>query len=83
MALCISVSALYGTSCPLLCIVGTLLCIQCTVPYIVGTWCDVTLQANRVGERLADKKMRLELTEAALEHLAKVSYDPVYGARWV
>mmetsp|Transcript_1435 Transcript_1435/g.3464 ORF Transcript_1435/g.3464 Transcript_1435/m.3464 type:complete len:965 (+) Transcript_1435:124-3018(+) len=41
----------------------------------------VRMQANRVGERLADKKMRLELTEAALEHLAKVSYDPVYGAR--
>ncbi|KAF5836580.1 P-loop containing nucleoside triphosphate hydrolase protein [Dunaliella salina] len=41
----------------------------------------VRMQADRVGERLADKKMRLELTEAALDHLAKVSYDPVYGAR--
>jgi len=40
-------------------------------------------QAKRVGDRLADKKMRLELTDPALDHLARVSYDPVYGARYV
>ena len=36
-----------------------------------------------MSDRLADKKIRMELTEPALEHLARVSYDPVYGARYV
>ena len=26
--------------------------------------------------------MRLELSEGALDYLAKQGYDPVYGARW-
>jgi ATP-dependent Clp protease ATP-binding subunit ClpB len=34
-----------------------------------------------VAERLADRKMRLELSEAAVDYLARVGYDPVYGAR--
>ncbi|GIL72045.1 hypothetical protein Vretimale_553 [Volvox reticuliferus] len=41
----------------------------------------VRLQARRVAERLADKKIGLELTDAAVRHLASVGYDPVYGAR--
>ncbi|KAG2428621.1 hypothetical protein HYH02_014322 [Chlamydomonas schloesseri] len=41
----------------------------------------VRLQAKRVAERLADKKIGLDLTESAVKHLAAVGYDPVYGAR--
>ena len=44
---------------------------------------SLVLQASRLGERLAEKKMRLELRESALDWLARYSYDPVYGARWV
>ena len=32
-------------------------------------------------ERLADRKVDLELTDAAKEALVKEGYDPVYGAR--
>lgn len=43
----------------------------------------VRLQAKRVAERLAEKKMMLQLTDGAVEWLAKQGYDPVYGARCV
>ncbi len=39
------------------------------------------LQVDYLRERLAGRGMDLELTAAALEHLAGVGYDPVYGAR--
>lgn len=42
-----------------------------------------SLQAKRVADRLADKKMRLQLEESGVEYLARQGYDPVYGARWV
>ena len=41
----------------------------------------VQLQTNRLTQRLADRKMSLRLSEAALDFLAEVGYDPVYGAR--
>jgi len=41
----------------------------------------VKLQALRLGTRLADRKMTLKLADAALDFLAEVGYDPVYGAR--
>eukprot|EP00798_Chlamydomonas_sp_ICE-L_P013397 gene13397-19248_t len=41
----------------------------------------VKLQTLRVAERLADKKMALELDDGALDYLAKAGYDPLYGAR--
>jgi ATP-dependent Clp protease ATP-binding subunit ClpB len=39
------------------------------------------IQLSRVRERLADKKISLEFSSAAMEHLARVGYDPVFGAR--
>jgi ATP-dependent Clp protease ATP-binding subunit ClpB len=39
------------------------------------------LQVKRVAERLSDKKMKLELREAAVDYLGREGYDPVYGAR--
>ena len=41
----------------------------------------VRLQAARVAQRLAAKKIKLDLTEDAVAYLAAVGYDPVYGAR--
>jgi ATP-dependent Clp protease ATP-binding subunit ClpB len=41
----------------------------------------VRLQIDRVAGRLASRKIALKLTDAAVEHLADVGYDPVYGAR--
>ncbi|PSN14087.1 ATP-dependent chaperone ClpB [filamentous cyanobacterium CCT1] len=41
----------------------------------------VKLQVVRLEERLADRKMSVKLSEAALDFLAEVGYDPVYGAR--
>jgi len=39
------------------------------------------LQVQRLEQRLVDRKMGLRLSEAALDFLAEVGYDPVYGAR--
>jgi ATP-dependent Clp protease ATP-binding subunit ClpB len=41
----------------------------------------VKLQVLRLAHRLSDRKMSLKLSEAALDFLAEVGYDPVYGAR--
>ncbi len=41
----------------------------------------VQLQTNRLAQRLSDRKMSLRLSEAALDFLAEVGYDPVFGAR--
>ncbi len=41
----------------------------------------VKLQTHRLEARLAERKMTLRLTDAALDFLAEVGFDPVYGAR--
>ncbi|MBE9228292.1 ATP-dependent chaperone ClpB [Phormidium sp. LEGE 05292] len=41
----------------------------------------VQLQVLRLGRRLSDRKMALKLSDSALDFLADVGYDPVYGAR--
>lgn len=41
----------------------------------------VDLQLNGVRDRLADRRIDLEVTPAARERLAIDGYDPVYGAR--
>jgi len=41
----------------------------------------VELQVQRLAGRLDEKKLGLELNAAALDWLAGVGYDPVYGAR--
>ena len=41
----------------------------------------VELQVARLRERLAERGVELELTEAAAELLAREGYDPAYGAR--
>lgn len=41
----------------------------------------VKIQLGRVQKLLADRKVTLDLTDAALAWLGRVGYDPVYGAR--
>lgn len=41
----------------------------------------VKLEVKRLEARLAEKEMTLGITEDALDHLAEVGFDPVYGAR--
>jgi len=41
----------------------------------------VDIQVDRVGKLLADRKITIELTQAARDWLGRVGYDPVYGAR--
>jgi ATP-dependent Clp protease ATP-binding subunit ClpB len=41
----------------------------------------VDIQLTRLRARLADRRMTLELTPAAIGELAARGYDPVYGAR--
>jgi len=40
-----------------------------------------SLLVRNVEQRLAETGVRLQLTDAALTHLAREGYDPVYGAR--
>jgi len=39
------------------------------------------VQLGRLRARLAERHVEIELTEAAVTHLAREGYDPVYGAR--
>ena len=41
----------------------------------------VEIQLDGLRRRLADRRITLELTEAARNHLAKIGYEPVFGAR--
>lgn len=41
----------------------------------------VKLQVQRLEQRLGDRKISLKLSESALDFLADVGYDPVFGAR--
>jgi ATP-dependent Clp protease ATP-binding subunit ClpB len=41
----------------------------------------VDIQIQRLRQRLADRKIELELTDRARDHFAAEGYDPVYGAR--
>jgi ATP-dependent Clp protease ATP-binding subunit ClpB len=41
----------------------------------------VDIQLERLRGRLAERRIKLELTDEAKSHLARAGYDPVYGAR--
>src|SRR5699024_1625004 len=41
----------------------------------------VDLQVHHLADRLADRRLQLEVTPAAREWLALEGYDPAYGAR--
>jgi ATP-dependent Clp protease ATP-binding subunit ClpB len=41
----------------------------------------VELQMDDVRERLAERRISLELTDAARDFIADAAYDPIYGAR--
>jgi ATP-dependent Clp protease ATP-binding subunit ClpB len=41
----------------------------------------VSIQLKRVERLLAEQKIKIDLSEEALDHLVEAGYDPVYGAR--
>lgn len=41
----------------------------------------VDIQLRGLVDRLAERRIGLEVTEAARDHLARLGYDPAYGAR--
>jgi ATP-dependent Clp protease ATP-binding subunit ClpB len=41
----------------------------------------VDIQLGRLRNRLADRRLRLEVTDAAVHWLGERGYDPIYGAR--
>jgi ATP-dependent Clp protease ATP-binding subunit ClpB len=41
----------------------------------------VLLQLERVQKRIADRKMKIKVTDAAIQLLGSLGYDPNYGAR--
>ncbi|NDJ15955.1 ATP-dependent chaperone ClpB [Myxacorys almedinensis] len=41
----------------------------------------IKIQIKRLEQRLAERKMSLKLSDAALDFLADLGFDPVYGAR--
>ncbi|NJK33769.1 MAG: ATP-dependent chaperone ClpB [Oscillatoriales cyanobacterium SM2_2_1] len=41
----------------------------------------VTLQVQRLQDRLTEQRLSLSLSDAAIEFLSEVGYDPTYGAR--
>ncbi len=41
----------------------------------------VDLQIVRLKKRLEEKSLQLQISDSALDYLAEVGYDPVYGAR--
>jgi ATP-dependent Clp protease ATP-binding subunit ClpB len=41
----------------------------------------VDIQLERVGRRVAERDLQLEVSDAAKDAIARAGYDPVYGAR--
>ena len=41
----------------------------------------VDIQLGLLGQRLMDRHITLEMTDAAKQHLVRIGYDPAYGAR--
>ncbi|MFG1607229.1 ATP-dependent chaperone ClpB [Actinoplanes sp. NPDC049265] len=41
----------------------------------------VEIQLGRLRQRLADRRLHLEVSEAAVQWLGEYGYDPIYGAR--
>src|SRR5262249_25529972 len=41
----------------------------------------VDIQLGRLRQRLEERHITLELTDAAKQHVVRVGYDPAYGAR--
>jgi ATP-dependent Clp protease ATP-binding subunit ClpB len=41
----------------------------------------IEIQLDRVRQRLVDRRITLEITDAAKAHLVRVGHEPAYGAR--
>lgn len=49
--------------------------------HICFTKISCLIQLERVQKRIADRKMKLQVSEAAIQLLGSLGYDPNYGAR--
>lgn len=47
--------------------------------YLVHLYC--LLQLERVQKRISDRKMKIQVSDGAVELLGNLGYDPNYGAR--
>ena len=52
--------------------------VSCLLSYLIFA---CVLQLERVQTRIADRKMKITVTEAAIDLLGSLGYDPNYGAR--
>ena len=43
--------------------------------------CIVDLLIADLNKRLKDKQLKVEITDAAKDHIIESAYDPIYGAR--
>ena len=41
----------------------------------------VEIETRRLGERFSERQMGLSMSSSALDYLAEVVFDPIYGAR--
>jgi ATP-dependent Clp protease ATP-binding subunit ClpA len=57
-------------------VLGRPVCLQ---PLTFLVLCVV--QLDRVRKRVADRKIKIEVTESAIKLLGVMGYDPAYGAR--
>ncbi|MFL2855850.1 MAG: hypothetical protein ACJZ8E_05630, partial [Pseudohongiellaceae bacterium] len=39
------------------------------------------IQITRLNQRLVDSELGIQVTKEVLDHISKIGYDPVYGAR--
>lgn len=61
------------------CIFGEFVSTHCFLLFHLEFAC--VLQLERVQERLADRKIKIQVTDAAVQFLGELGYDPNYGAR--
>lgn len=51
------------------------------ISHALTTFSHFLKQLQRVQKRVADKKMKIEVSDAAIQLLGSLGYDPNYGAR--
>jgi len=55
--------------------------VTCHLTSLTSIFFYILLQLERVQKRIADRKMKIQVTDAAIQLLGSLGYDPNYGAR--
>lgn len=55
--------------------------VTCHLMSLTPIFFYILLQLERVQKRIADRKMKIQVTDAAIQLLGSLGYDPNYGAR--